>query len=453
MDNDRSEFLGTEKIFPLLIKMALPAAAGMLVQALYNIVDTIFVGRGVGPMAIGALSIVFPVQMIVSSVAMALGVGTASIVSRRLGEKKYQDASAAVGTGYTAMLAGTVILVGVLFLFMKPILVIFGVTPKMMPMAAAYTRTVIPGFFFFAFASFSSNVVRAEGNAKGAMIGMMIGAVLNCFLDPVFIFIFGLGVRGAALATTLSQIVSSLYFLSIYIRRKNAVEFSFASLRIEAGILKEASLLGIPPFIQNAGMSILALIINNTLGVHGGEAAIINYGMSHRFISLMILPLLGLAQGFQPIAGYNYGAGNFSRLRQILKTAILCGISVTAVVYVVAIILPERCMGLFTSDSDIVESSAAAFRILIMMIPIVPVQIIGTAYFQAVGKAKQSMILGLSRQFLFLIPLVLILPAVIGLRGIWSAFPIADVVSTALTSTLLVLEVRKMKSRACYIIE
>ncbi len=443
-NTDKSEFLGKEKIFPLLIKMAAPAAAGMLVQALYNIVDTIFVGRGVGSLAIGALSLVFPIQMIVASIAMALGIGTASIVSRRLGEKRFDDASKAVGTGYTSMLAGTFILTATLVIFMRPILGFFGTTDVLMPLTSEYTKWVSIGFFFFAFSSFASTMARAEGNSKGAMIGMMVGAVLNCMLDPLFIFGFDLGVMGAAIATSISQMVSALYFISIYVRKKNTVKIRPEYFRIDTKILKESVILGIPPFIQNAGMSLLVLIVNNSLGHYGGEEAIVNYGMSNRFMSVLIMPIIGIAQGFQPIAGYNIGAKNYDRVKQSLKTAIITGLSVTMVGYSIAMIFPQACMGLFTSDTAIIESSARVLRIVMVSIPLVAVQFIGISYFQAVGKAKQSMLLGLSRQLLLFLPVLIILPLIIGLDGVWGTFPVADTLSSVLTYILLIVELKKL---------
>ena len=437
MNNDKSSFLGTDKIFPLLIKMGAPAAAGMLVQALYNIVDTIFVGRGVGPEAIGALSIVFPIQMTVSSIAMALGIGTASIVSRRLGENKPEEASAAVGSGFTWMLAGTIVLIVFLSIFTKPVLRFFGSTENLIPLSMQYTKYVIPGFFFFAFATFANNLFRSEGNAKAAMTGMMLGALLNCILDPVLIIYFNLGVKGAGLATTISQAVSSVYFLSLYVRKKSTVKLSIANFRIRKDLIIESSMLGMPSFIMHAGMSLLTLIINNSLGYYGGDNAIISYGMVHKFFSIIILPMIGIAQGFQPIAGYNFGAGNYHRVREALFKAIASGFTVIFIGYTVSMLFARACMSLFASDPEILTLSSTVLRTFILVVPIASIQFIGTTYFQAVGKARQSMLLGLSRQFLILIPLIIVMPLIFGIKGIWMSFPVADVLSVAITTAFL----------------
>jgi putative MATE family efflux protein len=440
----KTDFLGRDAMFPLILKMGIPAAVGMLVNALYNVVDTIFVGLGVGPLAIAALSIVFPLQMVVSAVAQGLGVGTASIVSRRLGEKRLADAAAAIGTAYATVVVVTGILVALLFAYMRPVLTFFGASQAIMPVAMEYTGIVAAGFFFFSLSMCASNLVRAEGNAKASMFGMLVGAMLNTVLDPLFIFGFGLGVRGAAIATVISQMVSCTYLLSIYFRGKSHVPIKAAYFRIRPHILAESAVLGGPAFIQSAGMSLLALVINNTLGYYGGDGAITTYGMTHKTLMMIIMPILGIVQGFQPIAGYNYGARNFGRVKASLRTAMATAFGVSLVGYALIMLAPRLVMGLFTNDAALVASSSRVIRIMALFIPLAAVQITGSVYFQAVGKRMQSFALGLSRQFLVLIPLVLLLPRFIGTDGVWMAFPLADLIASSLTTTLLVHELRQL---------
>jgi putative MATE family efflux protein len=440
----KTDFLGHDAMFPLILKMGIPAAVGMLVNALYNVVDTIFVGLGVGPLAIAALSIVFPLQMVVSAVAQGLGVGTASIVSRRLGEKRPADAAAAIGTAYTAVVVVTAILVALVFVFMRPVLAFFGASETIMPLAMEYTGIVAAGFFFFSLSMCASNLVRAEGNAKASMFGMLVGAVLNTILDPLFIFGFGLGVKGAAIATVISQTVSCIYLFSMYFRGKSHVPIKAAHFRIRLPILGESAVLGGPAFIQSAGMSLLALVINNTLGHYGGDDAITTYGMTHKTLMMVIMPILGIVQGFQPIAGYNYGARKFDRVKASLRTAIATAFGVSLAGYSFIMLAPRMVMGLFTKDVSLVDSSARVIRIMALFIPLAAVQITGSVYFQAVGKRMQSFALGLSRQFLVLIPLVLVLPRFIGTDGVWIAFPLADLLASSLTIALLVHEVRRL---------
>ena len=440
----RTTYLERDAIFPLLIKMSLPAVIGMMVNALYNIVDTVFVGLGVGPLAIAALAIVFPIQMIVSAIAQAIGVGTASIVSRRLGEKRPEEAAKAAGTAYTAVTVATAILVAILFLFMRPILGFFGASAEIMPYAMEYTGIVGAGFFFFSLSMCASNLVRSEGNTKASMIGMLIGALLNTVLDPLFIFGFGMGVKGAAIATVISQMASCVYLFGMYAKKKTVVPIKRANLRIDVGILGTSVMLGIPSFIQSAGMSILMLLVNTTLGVYGGDEAITTYGMVHKLLMIVIMPILGIAQGFQPIAGYNYGAKRFDRVRTSLWTAALTAFSIALFGYAFMMLLPRVGMSFFTHDEGLIASSARVLRIVVLFIPAAAIQITGSVYFQSVGKATEAMVLSLSRQFLLLIPFVLILPRFLGLNGVWMAFPLADLLSSTITVTLLIKEVRKL---------
>ena len=437
----RTDFLGTEPIFPLLIKMSLPATVAMIINALYNIIDTVFVGHGVGPLAIAALAIVFPLQMIVSSFSQGLGIGSASIASRRLGEKRPEDAAAAVGTAYSSVILITAVLVALVLVFTRPVLLLFGATEAILPYATEYTRIVAAGFFFFSMSMCASTLIRAEGRAKVAMTGMVIGAVLNIVLDPVFIFGFGLGVKGVAIATVISQVVSCAYFLRYYLTKKSSLRLKQSDFRISLPYLKESSLLGTPAFVQAAGMSILTLIINQSLGFYGGDTAITIFGMVFRINSIIIFPILGVSQGLQPIAGYNYGARNFSRVSSILRVALTTSFCVSLFGFFIMMTIPSLCIKMFTSQPDLIREGSRVLRIMAAFIPLAAIQITGSIFFQSIGKPVESFVLGLSRQFLILIPLVLILPRFIGLSGIWFSYPISDFLSTTLTVILLVREI------------
>lgn len=448
MNSDtKTDFLGREPIFPLLLKMGIPAAVGMLVSALYNIIDTIFVGLGVGPLAIAALSIIFPLQMIVSALAHALGVGTASIVSRRLGEKRVEDAAAAIGTAFTITFAVTLVLVVLVLIFTRPILFFFGATQASIPYALEYTRIVASGFLFFALSMCASCLIRAEGNPKASMISMLMGALINTALDPILIFGFHMGVKGAAIATIVSQLSSCIYLCSIYLRGKSHVPLLRKHLRVRWDIFQESAILGLPIFIQSAGMSLMALVINTTLGRYGGDPAIIAYGMIQRIVMVIIMPIIGIIQGFQPIAGYNYGAGNYHRVRASLKIAATTTFGISLVGYLIMMLCPTFLMGLFTRTSTLIESSASALRIVALFAPLASIQILGSTYFQAIGKRWPSLVLGVSRQFLFLIPIVLTLPLFLGVKGVWLAFPVTDLASTAITLILLQKELRKLSDK------
>lgn len=442
--HDKTDFLGKDAIFPLLIKMGLPAMVGMLVNALYNIVDTIFVGQGVGPLAIAALSIAFPMQMLVSAFAQAIGVGSASIVSRRLGEKRPDMAARAIGTAYTVVILVTAAIVALIYAFMRPILSFFGASEAIMPFAVEYVEVVAAGFFFFSVSMCASNLVRSEGHAKASMFGMLIGAGLNTVLDPIFVFGLHMGVRGAAIATVISQLASTVYLLSLYARGKSHVPIKPADFRIHLPTLGESTVLGAPAFIQSAGMSLLALFINNTLGFYGGDEAITIYGMVHKINSIIILPVFGVAQGFQPIAGYNFGAKRFDRVKESLRVALASAFSASLVGYAFIMLAPKLALGMFTPDAGLASRGAQAIRTMILLIPTAAIQITGATYFQAVGRKTQSFMLGVSRQFLLLFPLVFALPRLLGVNGVWLAFPLADVLSMLITGTLLIREVRRL---------
>ena len=443
----KTSFLGTEPIFRLLLKMSIPATIGMLVNALYNIVDTIFVGRGVGKEGIAALTIIFPIQMIVSSFAQAMGFGGASVLSRRLGEKKYEDAADMIGTAYTFVFIFTWILIGLLFAFLEPVLRFFGTDDAVMPLAKDYLSIVGFGFIFFSMSMAANSLVRAEGNPKASMNSMLIGAITNLILDPIFIFGLKWGIKGAAVATVISQIMSCCYILSLYVFKRNHIPIHRTNFKIRLDLLGESALLGIPSFVQQAGMCILAIVTNNTLLTDGGNMAITVFGMVHKFNMIIIMPIIGIAQGFQPIAGYNYGARDYGRVIKVVKTAIATAFVVACVGTAVAMIFPRQCMSIFITDNEVLNMSTHVVRMICSLITLASVQILVATYFQAVGKPIQSLILGLMRSFICLIPLLLILPRLLGLEGIWWSYPAADLLGTIITSSFIIPSLMHLKEK------
>jgi putative MATE family efflux protein len=440
----KTDFLGRDAIFPLLIKLGVPAAVGMLVNALYNVVDTIYVGLGVGPLAIAALSIVFPIQMIVSALAQAIGMGSASIVSRRLGEKRPEEATRTIGSAYASVFLLNLVVIGLLYAFMRPLLAFFGASEAIMPYAIDYLGIVGGGFFFFGLSMCANNLLRSAGNARASMSGMIVGAVLNAILAPVFIFGFHLAVKGAAIATVISQAISCVYLFGTYVRGKSHVPLRLRDLRVDWSLLRESLGLGLPTFIQSAGMSILTLIANTSLGRYGGDSAITSFGMISRLNQIIILPIIGVVAGFQPIAGYNFGARRYDRVKEALRVTVLTAFCLSLVGYAFLMLAPRLCMAMFTTDRGLIDASARALRILSMLIPLAAVQIAGSNYFLAVGRPVKSLLLSTSRQFLILVPLILVLPHFLGLDGIWYAYPLADFLASALTLVFLVREVSRL---------
>ena len=426
------------------MKMSVPAIIGMMAAALYNVVDTIFVGRGVGPLGIAGLSIAFPIQMIVQAVGQMIGIGAASIISRKLGAKDNDQASTALGTAILSIFIFSIALVVVIAIFLRPILNIFGATDTIMPYSVSYLRTVIFGFPFIAISMAGNNMIRSEGKARTAMGTMLIGMGLNIVLDPIFIFVLDMGIEGAALATVVSQFCSFIWVAVFYLTKQSSIRLDREHLHINTAYLREMLLLGLPNAVQSAGMSILAIIINNTLGTLGGDLAISTYGMVHRLLSFIFMPMIGLAQGFQPIAGYNFGAKQFKRVRNILFLATGTSIAISSIFFFLIRSFPEVFIGLFTTDVDLIATTARTLKIMCLAMPLMTTQIVAAVYFQAIGKGVVSLILGLSRQFLILIPIVLILPRFFGVDGVWASFPSADFISITIAVIVMSFEIRRL---------
>ncbi len=440
----RNQLLANTPVKKLLPRLAIPGAVAMMVNALYNLTDTIFIGRGVGTDAIGGLAIVFPFQMLVMAAGAMMGIGAASVISRRLGAGKEEEANKAAGTTISVVVfLGLIIIAGGLPLI-NSILYLFGATEDLLSYAREYLKVVIFGVPFIICAMAGNNIARAEGRAKIAMVSMLLGAGLNILLDPLFIFGFQMGIRGAAAATIISQFFSFLFLALFFGTGKSSLNLRFRHLLPTLRLLREITALGVPAFIRQGGLSILLIVINNTLGFYGGDIYISAYGVISRLLMFLLLPLLGLVQGFQPIAGYNYGAKNTQRVSDVLRLALTITTVYASTVFVLMQGIPHIFVGIFTSDSRLIETATPFLRIVMMFIPLIGLQIIGASFFQAIGKALPAFFLGLSKHILFLIPLALFLPILFGVRGVMYAFPAADILSTIVTIAMLVPTLKKL---------
>jgi len=443
-ENNPHDFLGTDKITPLLFKLSIPAMIGMISNALYNVIDTVFVGHGAGSLAIGGLTIAFPFQLIIGAFALMYGVGAASVISRRLGEGRADEAALAGANAFilTLITALLILLVGEVYL--EKILIIFGATEDILPYAMSYMRIILIGAPFLSFTMCSNNILRSEGLAKMSMNIMITGTVLNLILDPIFIFVFKMGIKGAAYATIISQIIGSLYALSIFLRGKSTLKFHIRLFRLKLNYVKEITLLGLATFIRQIGTSFMALAVNNMVKIYGGDLAIAAFGMVNKLLALVLMPIFGMNQGLQPIIGYNYGAKKYQRVKDVLKTAMrittLIGLSFS----IVALIFPRTILKMFTVDPDLLDLGVVALRFIISSMVLLGIQSCGTTYFQALGKSMASIFLGMSRQFIILIPLVLILPRFLGLNGVWLAFPSADILASLITAIWLIIDLKKL---------
>jgi len=441
--------LGEEKISKLLVNLSLPATIGMMVTALYNLVDTIFVGRGVGAIAIGGLTIAFPIQMVIMAFAQMIGIGAASAISRSLGAKDIEKADYVAGNSFLCVIVLSSTIAAIGLIFTEPMLRLFGSTETILPYATDYITIILWGSIFFSFAMSSNNLIRAEGNAKVAMAAMLIGAILNMILDPIFIFIFKLGIKGAALATIISQFISFLYILKYLYSGKSSLKIKLHHLKPRMHIITEIFTVGFAAFARMVTGSIVAIIVNNSLRIFGGDIALIIIGILHRVIMFLFMPLFGVVQGMQPIVGFNYGAKKFDRVKEAIKLSLIITTTIVTFGWLIAELFPFAIIGVFTRDAEVIEKGSTIMRIILSMIPVIGIQIVGAALFQSLGKAVPSLILSLLRQVLLFIPLVIILPRVLGLGllGIWIAYPAADILSVILTTLFLRSELKKMNLR------
>lgn len=444
---DRSRALGEEKIPVLLWRFSIPAIVGMVVNALYNVVDSIFVGNWVGEIGLAAVTIAFPVMLVLMGLGMLIGVGASTLVSIRLGERKQPEAERILGNALSLALIVAVVFTGVSLLFLDPILRLLGAEEEILPYARDFTRIILAGSLFMHLGFGLNNIIRAEGNPKVAMATMLISAILNTILNPLFIMVFHLGIAGSALATVLSQAVSAIWVLSYFLGKKSTLKLRLAALALDQRIVTNIFKVGFSPFMMQIAASLVTLLLNFALLKQGGELAIAAAGIINRVGMLVLMPIFGINQGVQPIIGYNHGAGNFIRVRQALKIAIYAATSLCILGFVLIQALAPYIIRGFNQNPDLVVLGAHGLRIMCALVPVIGFQVVGSGYFLAVGRAGVAMLLSLSRQVILLIPLLLILPGILGLEGVWIATPAADLGAALLTVWLLYYELNHLKTQ------
>tara|TARA_R110002073_G_scaffold128999_3_gene275166 strand:+ start:133477 stop:134814 length:1338 start_codon:yes stop_codon:yes gene_type:complete len=435
--------LGTEKISKLLIKQAVPASIGILVMSLNMIVDTIFVGQWIGSLAIAAITVVLPIVFLISSIGMGIGIGGSSIISRALGAKKADKAFLTFGNQISMTMALSVFFVIIGTLFCTSLLLLFGANGDILVPATEYFHVVLYGVPFLAFAMMGNPVIRAEGKPRFAMYAMIIPAFTNIVLDVIFIKFLGWGMFGAGLATSISYAACGLFIFGFFLSKKSALIINPKYFILNFAIVKEIVQLGGVTIVRQGTISILVIVLNGTLFRYGGENAIAVYGIINRVMMFALFPVLGVTQGFLPIAGYNYGAKDSKRVKETIKTAIIYGTGVATIIFLVIIIFPTAIASIFTNDANLIAETPNALLYAFLATPVITTQLVGSAYFQAAGKALPALLLTLLKQGIFLIPLVYIMPQFFGLNGVWLSFPIADILSTAITFIFLQREVKK----------
>lgn len=442
---DKSKLLGEEKVSKLLWKFSVPAIVGMSVNALYNVVDSIFVGNGVGEIGLAAVAIAFPVMIILMAFGVLIGAGASSLISIRLGQKRISEAEKILGNAYLLASVAMTGLSMLMLVFLDPILMSLGANTNVLPYARAFTSTILLGSVFMHIGFGMNAIIRAQGDPKTAMITMFISAGINVVLNPLFIFGFHMGISGSAWATVVAQAVSAIWVTVYFAGERSLLKLRIANMVPDKNIIGQIIKNGISPFLMQFAASIVSVLFNHSLLKYGGEMAIASMGIIQRVTMLLVMPMFGISQGMQPIIGFNYGAKKYDRVIEVLKIGILFASCLSITGFAVIQVFGSKIIRLFNQNPDLVAMGAGGIKIVLAMFPIIGFQLIGSQYFQAVGKAKHAVILGMSRQVVLLIPLIIIMPNVFGLMGAWLSTPLADLGAALITGIFLRKELRKLQ--------
>ena len=450
MQPDRTRRLAEEPIPRLLLNFSLPAIVGMMTQALYYLVDRIFIGQKIGQLGIAAMTVAFPCMLVQLAFGMLVGFGAGAVVSLRLGAGKKDEAERVLGTATVLLILVSLVLTVAGLQVLDPLLRLFGASPDVLPLARDYLRIIVYWMLFYVVGFGLNAVIRGEGNPRIAMFTLLIGVLLNIVLAPIFIFWLDWGMKGAAAATVLSQAVSAVWVLVYFVSGRSHLKLRLKYLRFDLPICRTILAIGSPQFAMQMVNCLMNSLMYNQLGHYGGDQAISIWGIIYAIAMVVAMPIFGINQGVQPIIGFNYGAQKFDRVKQALLTAILAASTITVFGFAVSMGFPALMIRLFVHGEDavaMVPLGTHAMRIALAMLPLIGFQVISASYFQAVGKPRQAMLLMLSRQVLLMIPAVLLLPYWFGLEGFWYAMPMADLLSSVLTAVCLTMELGHLNAR------
>lgn len=446
MDNKQATLeLGTKPVGKLLAQYALPAIVAMTASSLYNMIDSIFIGQGVGALAISGLAITFPLMNLSAAFGAAVGIGSSTCISVKLGQKDYAVAENIFGNSFTLNL-----IVGVLFglvtlIFLDPILYFFGASEHTIPYARDYMLVIMSGNVVSQTFLGMNAVLRAASKPRQAMAATILTVILNIVLAPIFIWPLNMGIKGAAIATILSQAVALVWQLKLFSNQNEILHFQRGIYKLKSSIVKNIVSIGMSPFAMNVCACIVVIFINAGLSKYGGDLAVGAYGIASKVSFIFVMVTIGLNQGMLPIAGYNYGAQRYDRLNRVLKLAMITATVITSTGFIIAEFFPYQCARLFTTDQTLIGMAIEGIRIHMLAFPIVGCQMVITNFFQCIGKAKISIFLSLSRQMLFLLPLLIILPPIMKVDGVWTAMPISDTVASVVAFIMLAKYLRKVK--------
>ncbi len=448
MDNKKATLeLGTEPVGKLLARYALPAIIAMTAASLYNIIDRVFIGQVVGPLAISGLAITFPFMNLAAAFGAAVGVGASTTISVRLGQRDYDAAENILGNTITLNL-----IIGIGFglfslIFLDPILRFFGASDDTLPYAHDFMTIILAGNVISHMYFGMNAVLRAASKPKKAMAATLFTVVMNVVLDAVFILWWHWGIKGAALATMISQLLALCWQMSIFANQKELLHLKRGIYKLRAELVQNIISIGISPFLMNACACIIVIFMNNQLVRYGGDMAVGAYGIANSIAMVFVLFSMGLNQGMQPIAGYNYGSQQFDRLMSVVKLAIISATVMMTSGWLVAMFAPYYCARMFTTDPELIRQAIDAIQVMMLMFPIIGGQMVITNFFQCIGKVKISIFLSLSRQLLFLLPLLAVLPHFYNIEGVWASLPISDLAAAIVAAAIMVAYMKKMKKQ------
>lgn len=442
--------LGTESIGKLLMQYAVPAIIAMTASSLYNMVDSIFIGHGVGTMALSALALTFPLMNLGAAFGALVGVGAATLISVKLGQKDYDTAQRVLGNVFVLNILLGLAFTVIVFPFLNPILYFFGGSDETVEYARQFMEIILLGNVVTHLYLGLNAVLRASGHPKQAMYATIATVAINTILAPIFIFMYDWGIRGAAIATVSAQVIALLWQLKQFNNANELLHFRRGIFRLKRKIVFDSLAIGMSPFLMNLAACLIVILINQGLKKYGGDLAIGAFGIVNRLVFIVVMIVMGLNQGMQPIAGYNFGAKLYDRVNKVLKLTIIYATCVTTFGFLVGMLAPNLVVGIFTSDAELTELSATGLRITVMFFPIIGFQMVTSNFFQSIGMAGKAIFLSLTRQMLILLPCLLILPHFFGVAGVWYSMPVSDLLASLIALVMLVYQFRKFKTAAAH---
>ena len=439
--------LGTEKVGRLLVQYAVPAIVAMTASSLYNITDSVFIGHGVGALAISGLALTFPLMNLAAAFGSLVGVGAATLMSVRLGQKDYDTANKVLGNVFVLNIILGLAFTIVMLTFLDPVLYFFGASNETLSYAHDYMVVILLGNVVTHMYMGLNALLRSAGQPEKAMYATLFSVLINLALNPLFIFVFHWGIKGSALATIISQVLMLAWQISIFSNKKNYIHLKKGVFRLERKIVLDSLSIGLSPFLMNAASCLIVILINQGLSHYGGDMAVGAYGIVNRVVFLFAMVVLGLNQGMQPIAGYNYGARLFHRVDEVLRKTILFATLVMTLGFITGQLFPRAIASIFTTDEQLIALAVKGLRIVMITFPIIGFQMVTTNFFQSIGMAKKSIFMSLSRQLIFLLPCLIIYPRLWGVDGVWYSLPTADLISSVVAAVLLINQFKKFKKQ------